>query len=218
MEQITELELTSLGRIAGVAEKEFTPPFPGAKPMLQQVWETENVARAVEYLRETYKPRGGKVSILGHVDSWICMAFADALQPECEVFFKVPNHDPDNTFTDIPVYPVKYGEPDDSLKFTYSIREDGDIIYMDYGIDNDLDWLYLVTEAVSDLTIPALPEDRILCLHSLSHYPLQWVAVNNYAKTARSIFCSDHDDPFYHCAIPGNSGYKLGDTIPRIAG
>lgn len=214
MKEIITVDVPRLGHELGVPEVEFTPPVPGAKPMMQQIWSTEWVEKIIDALKK-YKEEGSRVSLFGHLDTWVCMAITDALQPECECFFSTPNHDPEDTFTDLPIYEVKYGTPDPALKYRHTVREDGDFLFVDFDIDENLDWNYLVTDVVRDLTIPDIPEGKILCAYSSAKYPLQWVVLNNYAKKCRALFCAGHTDAEYHCAIPGDTGYHLGDGIPR---
>lgn len=214
MKDIITVDVARIGHEVGVPEVEFTPPFPGAKPMMQQQWSPEYVEKTIEALKQ-YKVEGNRISLFGHLDTWVCMAIADSLMPECECFFSTPNHDADNTFTDLPIYPVKYGTPDPELKYQHSVREEGDILYLDFSIDNDLDWLHLINDLLPNLTIPEIPEGKIICAYSSAHYPIQWVVLNNYAKHCKALFCAGHTDPEYRCALPGDTDYKLGDGIPR---
>ncbi len=217
MAEMKILDLNELGRAVDVPSREFTPPIPGAKPMLEQVWDGDYVQKAVDYLQKNYKSKGGQYSILGHVPSWVCIAFADALMPECECFFATPNHDENNTFTHLPIHDLKTGALDPSIPYQQTVREEGDFIYVDFGLTEDVSWEELINKVSPNLTLPELPAGKNVCLFSNAHYPLQWVVINHYAKNARGVFCADHDAPVYRCAIPGTSGYKYGEEVPRKA-
>ena len=157
MAEMKILDLNELGRAVDVPSREFTPPIPGAKPMLEQVWDGDYVQKAVDYLQKNYKSKGGQYSILGHVPSWVCIAFADALMPECECFFATPNHDENNTFTHLPIYDLKTGALDPSIPYQQTVREEGDFIYVDFGLTEDVSWEDLINKVSPNLTLPELP-------------------------------------------------------------
>jgi hypothetical protein len=216
MPEFTTVDLSEVGRIVGVAEKEVTPPFPNAKPMLQQMWEAKDVVNTIAYLTEKYKAKGGNISLLGHVDIWICFAIAEALKPECTCFFATPNHDANDTFTQLPLYDLSFGEPDPALQYQHEVREEGDFVFVKFNIGADIEWLDLLNNVLPNLTLPPIPEGKNLCISSDAHYPIQWVVIGNYAKVANAVFTAGHGNSPYRCALPGTTDYKIGDEIPRV--
>jgi hypothetical protein len=216
MPEMKIIDMTEVGRAVGVAEKEVIPPFPNAKPVLQQVWEPKDVENAVKYISDKYKADGGNVSIFGHVDTWICFAIVEALSPECNCHFATPNHDENDTFTHLPIYELSYGEPDPALQYQHEIREEGDFIYVKFNLGAEVEWSDLINKVAPTLTLPPIPEGKNLCISSDALYPLQWVVIGNYAKKANALFTAGHGTPPYRCAIPGTTSYKIGDEIPRV--
>ena len=213
MSEIYVLDLAVVGKELGVPEKEVTPPFPNAKPMLQQVWTDEYVFKLIDYAKENIKPKGGVVSLLGHVEMWIAMALAHALRPECDVRFASPNHDENNTFTHLPAYDVKYGEP--TPGYSQTVEEKGDYLYIDYTISEDIPWNTLLDETLPNLVLPEIPQGKKLVLAANAHYPLQWVVMNAYARGCSAMFSNDHGSPNYRCSYSVDPAVKVGDTYHK---
>lgn len=216
MSDILIVDIAEIGRAVNVREDEFTPPFPGAKPALQQVWDTPSVYSAFEYLKK-YKVVGTEISFLGRADIWIVLAFAYFLQPECTCYFTRPKRSEDDTSFNIPLLDLPKGELNPDVGFEYTLREEGDFLYMDYGVDTPgAKGHTFMSEQIPSLILPPIPEGKNLCLYSTGAYPVQWAVTNSYGGCSKSVFTSCHDDPFYHCAITNSSGFRYGDTVPRV--
>ena len=215
MSEITVYDLSVIGKELGVPEKEVIPPFPNAKPMMQQDWTDEYVFKLIDYFKENIKPKGGKVSLLGHLEMWVILAISKAIQPECEPYFCVPTHDENNTMANMPIYDTQFGDPAPGYTLEIKTEEKGDYLFVDYRLKEDAPWEDLIANLGPNLVVPALPEGKNLCLAGEGHYPLQWVVMNAYAKIAGSLFSNDHGNPVSHCGFSANPAIKVGDTVTR---
>ena len=216
MSEIITVNMNELAESVGVPSSLFTPPIPNAKPMVQYAWNGPAVMKAAEQLRQTYQEPGTQLAFLGHVDVWIVLALAYGVEKTCRCYFASPNHDENNTFSYIPLDLLPIGTPGSDVYFDYSIRDTGDIVYMDYNVDDpSVQGHSFFHDSISKLVLPAIPEGKTLCLHGGGIYPVQWAVTNSYKQISASVFTAAHEDKVYTCAWSGNGQYRVGDTLPR---
>ena len=216
MSEIITIEMNQLAESVGVPSSLFTPPIPNAKPMVQYAWDGPAVEKAAAKLRQTYTAPGTQLAFLGHVDVWIVLALAYAVEENCKSYFASPNHDENNTFTYIPLDLLPIGAPSGEVYFDYSIREEGDIVYMDYNVDDPkVQGHSFFHDSIGKLVLPEIPKGKTLCLHGGGIYPVQWVVTNTYRQFASSVFTAAHEDREYTCAWSGDGAYRVGDKLPR---
>lgn len=215
MSEMITVNMNELAEAVGVPSSLFTPPIPNAKPMVQYAWDGPAVERAAEQLRRTYQTPGTNLAFLGHVDVWIVLALAYSVENTCH--FASPNHDKDNTFSYIPLEELPIGVPTGEVYFDYAIREEGDVVYMDYNVDDPaVQGHSFFHDSIGKLVLPEIPAGKTLCLYGGGIYPVQWAVTNTYKKLAASVFTACHEDTAYTCAWSGDGKYRVGDQIPRI--
>ncbi|MCD7845788.1 MAG: nuclear transport factor 2 family protein [Oscillospiraceae bacterium] len=211
------INFSSLGKVLGVKEEEFTPPIPDGKPMKRQIWTLDAVQQAIESVKK-HKIPGTKVALDGHLEFWIIMAVAKSLEPECECFYVAPGEEgmpkpgAPMKFVNIPFYPVSWGKAGPQ-GFSASVSEEGDIVYIDFKVDDDVSWMDQLNVIAPHLTLPIVPEGKTLCFKAEAHFPIMWVVLKAYEKCAKSIFCAGRADNAYRCYLPGG-GHSLGDSLP----
>ncbi len=210
------VNLNELAEAVGVPSAMFTPPIPNAQPMLQYQWDAAGVARASAELQKTYTTPGTELAFLGHVDIWIVLALAYSVEDTCRSYFASPNHDENNTFAYIPLDELPIGTPSADVYFDYKIREEGDIVYMDYGVDDPkVQGHTFFHDSISSLVLPPIPAGKTLCLYGSGIYPVQWAVTNTYRKLCTAVFTACHEDTCYTCAWSADAEHQVGDQIPR---
>ena len=210
------VDLGTLAEQAGVPSHQFTPPIPGAGPMTVYDWNGDTVRTAGAMLKQTYTAPGTELALLGHVDIWICLALAYAVEDTCKTFFASPNHDKENTFSYIPLEPLPIGKPARDVFFDYTIREEGSTVYLEYAVDDPKAQGHTFFHGdIGKLILPEVPAGKTLCIYGAGIYPVQWAVANTYRSRARSIFTACHQDKVYTCAWSDDPAYQVGDTIPR---
>lgn len=218
MSEIITIELNRLAESVGVPSSLFTPPIPNAKPMVQYAWDGTTVEKAAQVLRQTYPNPGTQLAFLGHVDVWICLALAYAVEDTSRCYFASPNHDENNTFTYVPLDLLPIGTPSDEVYFSYSIRDEGEYVYMDYNVDDPaVQGHSFFHDSIGKLVLPEIPAGKTLCLYGSGIYPVQWAVTNTYKQISANVFTATHQDREYTCAWSGDGTYSVGDKLPRQA-
>ena len=216
MAEIITVNMNELAESVGVPSSLFTPPIPNARPMVQYAWDGPAVRKAAERLRQMYRTPGTHLAFLGHVDIWIVLALAYAVEDTCTCYFASPNHDENNTFTYVPLDRRPIGTPGGDVYFDYKIRDTGDIVYMDYNVDDPaVQGHSFFHDSIDRLILPEIPAGKTLCLYGGGIYPVQWVVTNTYKPFATAVFTAAHEDAVYTCAWSGDSRYRVGDRLPR---
>lgn len=217
MSEIITIDLNRLAESVGVPSSLFTPPIPNAKPMVQYAWDGPAVEKAAQKLRAAYSVPGTRLAFLGHVDVWICLALAYAVEDTCLCYFASPNHDEDNTFTYVPLDRLPIGTPSNEVFFSHSIRDAGEFVYMDYNVDDPaVQGHSFFHDSIGKLVLPEIPAGKTLCLYGSGIYPVQWVVTNTYKHISANIFTATHQDREYTCAWSGDGKYAVGDKLPRL--
>ena len=214
------IDVVELGRALGVPEGLFSPPggSDGRPPMVMQYWTKAHLRRAFDTLAGL-RAQGGCAALVGHIEAWVMLAIARYLMPECRVFYVSPPCPGDAGPVELGLsVPLSFGEPDPALNFRYSMREEGDRLYIDYDVDcSGDDNVHTMDPArIPELVLPPVPADRHVFLYGKGPFSAQVAVANAYVPFSKSVSCAYREDEVYYCEASHCAGLEPGDTVPRV--
>lgn len=213
------IDVVELGRALNVPEGQFTPPIPdGRPPMVMQYWSRDHLRRAFARLAP-FKQRGGRAALIGHIEAWVMLALARYLMPECHVYYVSPPRPGETEYVELDLCsPLPLGELNPEMSFVYSIREEGDRLFMEYDVDCSGDEnIHTIDPArIPELVLPPIPADKHVFLHASGPFSAQVAIANAYVPISKSVSIAYRDDVVYHCAASRGAEIEPGDTFPFI--
>lgn len=220
MSEAVRIDLLELGRKIGVGEESVEYALPKPRTVTVQHWTKSDILEGIRRI-SVHKQAGNTVVFSGHAEDWVVVPLARSLMPECRVQYaavdskKLSPDRPPVTF-DADIIELAMGEKNPALRFDYTLRQDGNHVYLDYSVDEPgVGFHTFDHDLAPELVLPPIPADCHLFIHAGASFYVQILVTYSYSRHVLSVSTACHDAPVYCCAASNCADISVGDETIR---